>query len=106
MKFNRHRCGFSLVELVTSLVIISILVVAMGSAVLIAGRGLPDPTSPLAEKLDAADVVRQFAGEVAYATVLLKADPTELQFVVNIRNAAGDELHRLVLGIDGLGRHV
>lgn len=87
MRLNRHRCGFSLVELVTSLTIISILVVAMGSAIVIAARGLPDPTSPLAEKVDAAEVVRQLANEVTYATAILMASPTELEFVVN-RNGA------------------
>ena len=87
MRIDRHRCGFSLVELVTSLAIISILMVAMGSAIVIASRGLPDPTSPLAEKVDAAEVVGQLAGEVVYATSILKASPTELEFVVN-RNGA------------------
>ncbi len=87
MRLNRHRCGFSLVELVTSLTIISILLVAMGSAIVIAARGLPDPTSPLAEKVDAAEVVRELANEVTYATAVLTASPTELEFVVN-RNGA------------------
>ncbi len=84
---HRHRCGFSLIEVVTSLTIISVLLVAMGSAMVIAARGLPDPTSPLAEKVDAAEVIRQLANEVAYATAVLTASPTELQFVVN-RNGA------------------
>ncbi len=87
MSLNRHRCGFSLVELVTSLTIISVLLVAMGSAMVIAGRGLPDPNSPLAEKVAAAEVVRQLANELAYATAILDALPTELKFVVN-RNGA------------------
>ncbi|MCH8314580.1 MAG: prepilin-type N-terminal cleavage/methylation domain-containing protein [Planctomycetes bacterium] len=80
---NRHRCGFSLVELVTSLAIISILMVAMGSAVVIAARGLPDPNSPFAKKLDAAQAAGQLADEVAYATTILKMSPTELQFIVD-----------------------
>ncbi len=83
MRLNCHRRGFSLLELVTSLTIISVLLVAMGSAIVIAARGLPDPTSPLAEKVDAAEVVRQFAGEVAYATAILKMSPTELEFIVD-----------------------
>ncbi len=87
MKLNRHRCGFSLVELVTSLTIMSILLVTMGSAIVIATRGLPDPTNPLAQKVDAAEVVRQLAAEMAYATIVLKASPTEFEFVVN-RNGA------------------
>lgn len=83
MRLNRHHCGFSLVELVTSLAIISILMVAMGSAVVIATRGLPDPNSPFAQTVDAAQVVGQLANEVAYATTILKMSPTELQFVVD-----------------------
>ncbi len=83
MRSNRHRCGFSLIELVTSLAIISILMVAMGSAVVIATRGMPDPTSPFAKKMDAAQVVGQLADEVAYATSILKMSPTELEFVVD-----------------------
>ncbi|MCH8260052.1 MAG: type II secretion system protein [Planctomycetes bacterium] len=71
MRLNRHRCGFSLIELVTSLAIISILLVAMGSAMVIATRGMPDPTSPFARKMDAAQVVGQLADEVTYATAVL-----------------------------------
>ena len=100
MKLNRHRCGFSLVELVTSLSIMSILLVSMGSAIVIAARGLPDPNSPLTEKVDAADVVRQLANEVAYATAVLKASPTELQFVVN-RNGAPTTISYLWSGTPG-----
>ena len=92
MKLNRHCCGFSLVELVTSLAIISILMVAMGSAVVIAARGLPDPTSPFAQKVDAAQVVGQLANEVAYATAVLTASPTELEFVVD-RNGTPITIH-------------
>ncbi len=83
MRLNRHRYGFSLVELVTSLAIISILMVAMGSAIVIATRGLPDPNSPFAKKLDAAQVVGQLADEVAYATTVLTMSPTELEFIVD-----------------------
>ncbi len=83
MRLNRHRCGFSLIELVTSLAIISILMVAMGSAMVIATRGLPDTSSPFAKKMDAAQVVGQLADEVAYATTILKMSPTELEFVVD-----------------------
>ena len=83
MRLNRHRCGFSLIELVTSLAIISILLVAMGSAMVIATRGMPDPTSPFARKMDAAQVVGQLADEVTYATAVLTMSPTELEFVVD-----------------------
>ena len=83
MKLNRHRCGFSLIELVTSLAIISILMVAMGSAIVIATRGIPDPTSPFAKKMDASQVIGQLANEVAYATAILKMSPTELEFIVD-----------------------
>ena len=91
MRLNRHRCGFSLVELVTSLAIISILLVAMGSAMVIATRGMPDPTSPFARKMDAAQVVGQLADEVTYATAVLTMSPTELEFVVD-RNGTPIEI--------------
>ena len=83
MRLNPHHRGFSLVELVTSLAIISILMVAMGSAVVIATRGLPDPNSPFAQKAEAAQVVGQLADELVYATTILKMSPTGLQFVVD-----------------------
>ena len=83
MRFNRHRCGFSLVELVTSLAIISILMVAMGSAIVIATRGLPDPNSPFAQTMDAAQVVGQIADEVAYATSVTEASATTIEFTVD-----------------------
>ena len=83
MKLNSHRCGFSLVELVTSLAIMSILMVAMGSAMVIAARGLPDPNSPIAQTMNAAQVIRQLANEVTYATEVTKASATRIEFFVD-----------------------
>ncbi len=83
MRLNRHRCGFSLIELVTSLAIISILLVSMGSAMVVATRGLPDPSSPFAKKMDATQVAGQLTTEVAYATALTVASPTAIEFTVD-----------------------
>lgn len=83
MKLNRHCCGFSLVELVTSLAIISILIVAMGSAMVIAARGIPDPNDPIAMNVDAAGIIDQIASELAYAVTILTSTATEIEFVVN-----------------------
>ena len=87
MRLNRHRCGFSLVELVTSLAIISILMVAMGSAIVIATRGLPDPTSPFAVKVVAAQMAAQLANELTYAITVTEATPTAITFTVADRDS-------------------
>lgn len=81
-----HR-GFSLLEIVISLTIMSVLVVAMGSALLVATRGMPDSDSPLAENISSARVIDQIAGELQYAFTVVSASTTGIEFIVE-RNGA------------------
>lgn len=81
-----HR-GFSLLEIVISLTIMSVLVVAMGSALLVATRGMPDSDSPLAENISSARVIDQIAGELQYAFTVVSASTTGIAFIVE-RNGA------------------
>ena len=87
MRLNRHRRGFSLVELVTSLAIMSILMVAMGSAILIATQAWYKPDRPIARIAEAGHVIDQIAAELAYAITVTEASATAITFTVADRNA-------------------
>lgn len=79
---TRGQCGFTLLEIVISLTIMSVVIVAMGSALMVASRGIPDPNSPLAENISAARVIDQIAGELQYAFAINSASTTAIEFVV------------------------
>ncbi|MCH8823954.1 MAG: prepilin-type N-terminal cleavage/methylation domain-containing protein [Planctomycetes bacterium] len=79
---TRRKCGFTLLEIVTSLTIMSVLVVAMGSALIVASRGLPDPNSPLAENISSARMIDQIAAELQYAFTVNNASTTGIEFIV------------------------
>ncbi len=81
-KHTRRQCGFTLLEIVISLTIMSVLVVAMGSALLVASRGMPDPDSPLSEKISSARMIDQIAGELQYAFTVNYASATSIEFII------------------------
>ena len=80
----RHslRRGFTLVELAASMTILTILMGAMTSTILIASHALPDSEDPAAKKMEAMDVVDQIAGELFYATSITEATVNSVTFTV------------------------
>ena len=61
------RAGFTLIELVFAMVITSILMVAMGSAMVIATKAMPNSSSPGVADLEGGRVIDQIAQEVSTA---------------------------------------
>jgi len=82
------RRGFTLIEAVISLAILSIIVVALGSAMLIASRAVPDADSPTQRILDAGQALECVASELCYA--LSVAQPTENSLEFTVPDRTGD----------------
>ena len=89
------RCGYTLIEMVMSAVIISIILVAVGSAMVIASRALPDDDGPTQAANEAAGAINQMAGDLAYALSFFERTATAITFFVPDRNGdSGPEVIR------------
>jgi prepilin-type N-terminal cleavage/methylation domain-containing protein len=86
MDLDRHsprpRHGVSLVELLVALTIISVVAGGLGAAVMISSRALPDPDTPALRAVETTRALEEIAVELAYATEVSTAEPTELAFTV------------------------
>ncbi len=74
--------GLTLVEMVVAIAIISILMVSVTSAILIASRALPEADGPAARGLDAARVADQIAAELYSAVSVSLCSATTIEFTV------------------------
>jgi len=84
------RQGFTLVELVTSMAVMTVIIVAMGSSILIASRAMPDARSPTATRIAAAEAVEQIVTDLQYAVSVSQRSATMIEFSVADRN--GDDV--------------
>jgi prepilin-type N-terminal cleavage/methylation domain-containing protein len=96
---RRHRFarrGFTLAELVASMAILTILMGAMTSVIVVASHAIPDAEDPVQSKLATMDVVEQIGRELYYATSITEATATAITFTVPDRGhgAAGPETIR------------
>lgn len=82
--------AFTLVEMVISLVIVSILMVGMGGALLMSSQALPGEDGQAARITAAAEVADQIASELAYAITVTELTPTAITFTVADRDADSD----------------
>jgi len=83
-----HR-GFSLLEMVTAMGITSILLLGIGSAMLLAGRAMPDAHSASAESVAGADAVEPVLTELQYAVTVTQRSARMIEFTVADRNGNG-----------------
>lgn len=83
----RYSTGVSLVEVVVSMAIMSVLISAMGSAVFLATKALPDPDSPTFIILDTGQVANDIAQELRYAVTFSQRLPNTVQFTVADRDS-------------------
>src|SRR5689334_14226228 len=85
-----HRCrGFTLVEMTTSLAIASILLVALGSAMVLAGKAVPTSDNPAAALLSAAGIADRIAAEMQFAIDITERTSRSIAFTIPDRNADG-----------------
>jgi len=106
------RRAFTLTELAVGLAIVSIVIVGLGSAIVVASKAIPGAASPAQRALQAADCVDDIAAELTYATTINAAEANAIEFVVVDRTGdatpetiryewsgnAGDPLTRQVNG--------
>ena len=80
------RTGFTLIELVVSLAITSILMVAIGSAIVLAGGAIPRTNDPMIPTDDAYDVGNDMAAELEFATAFSERSVWAVEFFVPSRD--------------------
>ncbi|MFH0980185.1 MAG: type II secretion system protein, partial [Planctomycetota bacterium] len=92
----RQTPGFTLVELVVSMAIMTILGLAMASAVLIASHALPKEDDPSERTAAAVEASEALAGDLVTAITITQAGPNVIEFIVPDRGhgAAGPETIR------------
>lgn len=90
------RSGFTLVELVLSMGIMSILLMGISSAILLASKALPSPNSVATRKSDAAAALNQLSADLTCATAITELTDTAITITVADRGhgAAGPETIR------------
>lgn len=114
MASNRSmdRSGFTMLEMVASVAVMSILVVGMSSSIFIVTRSLDTGTGPAAKTLEAADAADRFIADLNVAIAFTEQTANAVTFTVPDRDGdgmaetiryawtgiAGDPLTRLVNG--------
>ena len=81
--------GFTLVEMTVSLAVLSILLVAIGSAVMLAAKTLPQESDPSRETTWAVMSVEDIATELQYALAFTERSATAVEFAVADRDSDG-----------------
>jgi prepilin-type N-terminal cleavage/methylation domain-containing protein len=80
------RQGFTLAELVVSMAVTAIIILAMGSSMLIASRAVPTAGSVTATRIGEAEAIEQMVTELQYATAINSRSATMIQFCVADRD--------------------
>jgi prepilin-type N-terminal cleavage/methylation domain-containing protein len=86
---RRGRRAYTLVELSASLAIIGMLLVATGSAIVLASRAVPNRTSAPSRAVSAAAALEQLGAELAYATSVSEMGDAAVQFTLPDRTGDG-----------------
>jgi len=92
MKTNHQiqRSGFTLVELLLAVSVMTILLGGLASAVLLASHALPDPKNPMTAVTDGSNVLEQISSEIYSAINVTQRTPTSITFTVHDRNVDGN----------------
>jgi prepilin-type N-terminal cleavage/methylation domain-containing protein len=97
-----HR-GFTLLEMVLAMAVTSVILLGIGSAMLIAGRAMPDAHSPAADSVAGADAIEQMVAELQYAVSINQRSARMIEFTVADRNGDGtpEVIHYEWSGVTG-----
>ena len=92
MSHREHfrRRGFTLVELVLSMAVMTVLIGGIASAMLLASRAIPDDQSPTSVLLRGSEAAEEIAGELYTARTITERSAMAVEFTVHDRN--GDEV--------------
>lgn len=83
---NHRRWGYTLVELVASMAVMSVLMVALGSAMILATRAIPENGSPLHATVEASLVADDIAGDLYCALSFTERNAKAVEFTVPDRD--------------------
>ena len=86
MSSRVHRAGLSLLETVAALAVTSIILLGIGSAMLLAGRALPDARSPTAQTVAGAEALESVVTELRYAVAINQRSGRMIEFTVADRS--------------------
>jgi len=89
------RNGFTLMELLVSSAILSVLLLATGSSIMLVAHGVPDGRSRTSKMLNAASTLNLLASDLAQATACLEMNPSDIAFTVPDQN--GDGLPEIII---------
>lgn len=87
---RRKQAGFTLLEVVTTMAATSVILLGIGSAMLVAGRAMPDARNPSAETVAGAEALERMVAELQYAVTVTQRSDRVIQFTTADRN--GDTL--------------
>ncbi len=79
--------GLTLVEMAVAVAVTSVIMLGLASAMLMAGRALPEARSPAGASLGAAAAVEQMVTELQYAVSINQRSANMIEFAVSDRNA-------------------
>jgi prepilin-type N-terminal cleavage/methylation domain-containing protein len=82
--------GLTLVELLVSMAITAVIMLAVGSSMLIATKAMPDASSAANSTITAGEVAEQLAAELQYAVSVLDRSANMIEFTVEDRD--GDDV--------------
>ena len=86
---NRLRSGHTLLEMMLSLVLLSIVMASVGSAVLFASHVMPGKDSPASTLIHDSSVLRQIAEDLALAQHVIERETNSITVVVADRTGDG-----------------
>lgn len=87
-----RRNGFTLIEVVLASAILVMLMAAMGTAIRVSSKAMPDETSGVSLTLSTGRALDRFSADLAMAKSILASSSTSIQFVVADQGGAvGDE---------------
>ncbi|MCX5646211.1 MAG: hypothetical protein NTZ17_16245 [Phycisphaerae bacterium] len=81
--------GFSLLEAAVTMAVTSIIMLGIGSAMLLAGKALPDARSPAGATISAAEAAERILAELQYAVSVGQRSANMVDFTVADRNGDG-----------------
>jgi len=84
---QHRRRGFTLVEMVLSMAVMTVLLGGISSALVIAGRAMPDRVTPAKLMTDGYHVAEQLATELYAAQTITARSANSISFTVADRNA-------------------
>lgn len=85
----RGSRGFTLIELVASMAVLAVLMMAVGSTVVLASKAVPSPNAPATHIIAASRILEQIAAELETAIEIDDLDVDELEFTVPDRDGDG-----------------